>query len=101
MEINITVEQLLILELEIQIALTFVVNTIIILIENSKCLYENERYLKFTLTDCNPLFGINVHTDATYDYRDTETTAGTTTYAPTNTQSGVCLDFTHVPCNQL
>lgn len=53
------------------------------------------------ICDCNPLFGINVHTDATYDYRDTETTAGTTTYAPTNTQSGVCLDFTHVPCNQL
>ena len=51
--------------------------------------YEN-------LTDCSPLFGIRVHTDATYDYGST-----TATYAPTTTQSGVCLDFTHVPCNQL
>ena len=53
--------------------------------------------MKFNLTDCSPLFGIRVHTDATYDYG---TTAASTT-APDTGPSGVCLDFTHVPCNQL
>jgi len=49
------------------------------------------------ICDCSPLFGIRVHTDATYDYG---TTAASTT-APDTGPSGVCLDFTHVPCNQL
>ena len=53
--------------------------------------------LKFTLTDCTPLFGIRVHTDAVADYGS----AANTNQAPTDTISGVCLDFTHVPCNQL
>ena len=59
---------------------------------------DSEIYImKFNLTDCSPLFGIRVHTDATYDYG---TTAASTT-APDTGPSGVCLDFTHVPCNQL
>ena len=52
--------------------------------------------MKSNLSDCSPLFGIRVHTDATYDYGST-----TATYAPDSGPSGVCLDFTHVPCNQL
>merc|ERR1712223_7747 len=49
------------------------------------------------ICDCAPLFGIRVHTDAVADYGS----GANTIQAPTNTISGVCLDFTHVPCNQL
>jgi len=52
------------------------------------------------ICDCTPIFGLRVHTDATYDY-GCASCSPTTTTAPTTTQSGVCLDFTHVPCNQL
>ena len=52
--------------------------------------------LKFILTDCTPLFGIRVHTDSTYDYGSPTAPV----VAPTTGPSGVCLDYTHVPCNQ-
>jgi len=51
------------------------------------------------ICDCTPLFGIRVHTDSTYDYGRTTAPASAVT-APTDTKSGVCLDYTHVPCNQ-
>ena len=50
--------------------------------------------LKFTLTDCTPIFGIRVHTDGVADYGKGSAAA------PTDTISGACLDFTHIPCNQ-
>jgi len=48
------------------------------------------------ICDCTPLFGIRVHTDSTYDYGSPTAPV----IAPTTGPSGVCLDYTHVPCNQ-